>query len=206
MIKGVSLFANVGIGEFYLKDINIDIVLANEILKKRANFYSHIYPNVDMVCGDIRNKNIFDVLVKKFFEKGCDFLLATPPCQGMSIAGKMDINDERNRLVIDLIEFIKITRPSNILIENVVGILNFSIRMNNGEKILIKDYIINSLEGMGYFVNYSILDACDYDTPHFRKRVIFLISKYRLWCFPEKRSKIKSFSLNEAYSYRLLSI
>jgi len=42
MIKGLSLFANVGIAEAYLKDIGIDIVIANEIDEKRAKFYKHI--------------------------------------------------------------------------------------------------------------------------------------------------------------------
>ncbi|AOX43735.1 DNA (cytosine-5)-methyltransferase 1 [Spiroplasma sp. NBRC 100390] len=190
MIKGASLFSNVGIDEFYLNDADIEIVLANELLKKRADFYSHIYPNVDMICGDITDKNIFKLLVDKFIENECDFLLATPPCQGMSIAGKMNKNDERNKLIIQVIEFIKKTRPANIIIENVTGLLKFPIWINKNQKILIKDYIINSLESIGYYVNYGILDAADYDTPHFRKRAIFLISKYKLWEFPEKKNHI----------------
>ena len=44
MINGISLFANVGIGETYFKEHNINICVANELLEKRAKFYSHLYP------------------------------------------------------------------------------------------------------------------------------------------------------------------
>ena len=42
MIKGLSLFANVGIAETYLKEVGVDIVVANELLKERAEFYKHL--------------------------------------------------------------------------------------------------------------------------------------------------------------------
>ena len=42
-LNGLSLFANVGIAEAYLKDVGIDIVLANEIDEKRARFYQEVY-------------------------------------------------------------------------------------------------------------------------------------------------------------------
>ena len=38
-LNGLSLFSNVGIAEAYLKDVGIDVVLANEIDEKRAKFY-----------------------------------------------------------------------------------------------------------------------------------------------------------------------
>ena len=48
MIKGLSLFANVGVAETYLKDVGVDIVVANELLPDRARFYEHLYPNCQM--------------------------------------------------------------------------------------------------------------------------------------------------------------
>ena len=43
MINGISLFANVGIGETYLKEKGINICVSNELIEKRADFYSHLY-------------------------------------------------------------------------------------------------------------------------------------------------------------------
>lgn len=189
MIYGCSLFSNVGIDETYFEKNGIKMVLANELINKRCEFYKYLYPDAEMVCGDITQSSIFDILVKKYKEKGCKFLIATPPCQGMSQAGKMDENDIRNRLIIDTIQFIKETLPDNILIENVPGILKFSINVN-GKYVKIIDYISSELSKLKYFINYSVLDAADYGTPQYRRRAIFLISKYKKWEFPEKQPLI----------------
>ena len=124
-MKGISLFSNVGIGETYLNKCGIDIVLANEFIPKRAEFYSYLYPNTNMVCGDITNKQIFDYLVNESLKQNIEFLIATPPCQGMSVAGKMDKNDKRNSLIVYAIEFIKKVQPNYIIIENVPAFLKF---------------------------------------------------------------------------------
>lgn len=188
-IKGTSLFSNVGISETYFQRNGIDIVLANELIQKRCDFYSHLYPNSEMICGDITDEKVFNELVKKHKEYGCDFLIATPPCQGMSVAGKMDKDDPRNGLIIQVVNFIKETKPSNIIIENVPGILKFSISVN-GKTFLILDYIKENLEPLGYIINYSILDAADYNTPQFRKRALFLISNIKKWEIPLKYKQI----------------
>lgn len=188
-IKGVSLFSNVGIAETYIQNHKIDIVVANELLEKRAKFYKEIHKNCDMVCGDITNKYIFNEILSKSQEYKCDFLIATPPCQGMSIAGKMDENDPRNSLIKYVIEFIKKLKPSNIIIENVQGMLKTYLFID-GNKIKIIDYIKKELSPLGYFINYDIVDCAYYETPQSRKRAIFLISKINRWEFPLKKEKI----------------
>lgn len=187
-IKGCSLFTNVGIDETYFGLHNINMVLGNELLQERCEFYKSLYPDNEIICGDITDENVFNTMVSKYKEKGCDFLIATPPCQGMSVAGKMDPNDKRNLLITQTVEFIRRTQPTYIIIENVPGILKFSITIND-RKIKIVDYIKDNLTPLGYYINYGILDAADYDTPQYRKRAIFLISKKRKWEFPKKSNK-----------------
>lgn len=189
MINGISLFANVGIGETYLKEKGINICVSNELIKKRCDFYSHLYPESKMICGDITNTEIFNQLVNLYEDNECDFLMSTPPCQGMSVAGKMKKEDPRNSLIIYTIEFIKKTRPSNIIIENVPQMLKFSILVND-EEIKIIDYIHKELEPLGYYINAGVLDSADYGTPQTRKRAIILISNIEKWQFPKKMKKI----------------
>ena len=44
-------------------------------------------------------KEIFDLVKKETLKNNCKFLIATPPCQGMSSLGKKDYEkDERNYL------------------------------------------------------------------------------------------------------------
>ena len=57
-LNGLSLFANVGVAETYLKDIGVDIKVANELEPKRAKFYEHLYPSTNMIIGDVTNKEI----------------------------------------------------------------------------------------------------------------------------------------------------
>lgn len=56
-----------------------------------------------MICGDILDEEVYSSLVSTIPEK-IDFLLASPPCQGMSVAGKnrtleQMCQDERNFLI-----------------------------------------------------------------------------------------------------------
>ena len=188
-MNAVSLFANVGIAETYLHNHNVNVVVANELIKKRADFYKELYPNCNMIQGDITHQNIYNKVLEEAKQKKCDFLLATPPCQGMSIAGKMREDDPRNSLIKYVVKFIKDLSPTYIIIENVPGILKTYIYANN-QKIKIVDYIKNELIKLNYYINYQIVDTADYGTPQTRKRAIFLISKNNIWNFPKKEKKI----------------
>ena len=48
-MKVLSLFANIGVAEAYLSEIGVDVVLANELIERRAKLYSQIYPNTRMI-------------------------------------------------------------------------------------------------------------------------------------------------------------
>lgn len=189
-MNGVSLFANVGIGETYTPLHGVHIKVANELLKDRAVFYEKMYPDVTMICGDITDPDIFKEIVQKSLQENVDFVLATPPCQGMSNAGQKKLKDERNLLIIDAVEAIKAISPSFVIIENVPSILKTDIEVN-GKIISITAYIKSELE-KEYSINYKIIDAADYGTPQIRKRAIFLLTKHKYgeWKFPKKQERI----------------
>ena len=196
MIKGTSLFCNVGIAETYLEKNGIDIVVANELLQDRSDFYKFSYPKTNIIVGDISDDKIFNEIVKKSKEEKIDFLLATPPCQGMSVAGKMDENDPRNTLIIKAVEFIKLVNPKTAIIENVPTMLKTSILVN-GEKIKIVDYIKKELSNI-YDISFNILNAADYGTAQDRKRTIVLLSRIGKWELPSKK---KTITVEEAIGY-----
>ena len=41
-----------------------------------------------MITGDILNQDIFDKVVNESIKNNCEFLIATPPCQGIVLQGK----------------------------------------------------------------------------------------------------------------------
>ena len=96
-VIGLSLFSGGGIAETYFEEIGIHIAVANELLPERARFYQHTHPQTKMICGDITDDVIFDNVLYEAKEAKATFLLATPPCQGMSTLGKREyISDKRN--------------------------------------------------------------------------------------------------------------
>ncbi len=187
-IAGASLFSNIGIAETYLKKYGIDIVIANELLEKRSEFYKFCHPETNVITGDITDNKIFNKIVEESIKNNVEFLLATPPCQGMSVAGKMDEQDPRNSLIIKAVEYIKKVNPKNVIIENVPTMLKTSIFVN-GEKIKIVDYIKNELSN-DYKISFNVLNAADYGTPQTRNRTIVLMSQYGEWKLPKKQKQI----------------
>ena len=191
-LNGLSLFSNVGIAEAYLKDVGIDVVLANEIDEKRAKFYQEVYSDTHMICGDITNQIVRDEIVKEAIQKNVEFIIATPPCQGMSEAGLRLEFDPRNQLIFYAVDVIKKVRPKFVLLENVPKQLTTKIEYN-GEVILIPEYIKRELGADYSFNKETLVMAKDYGVPQLRERNIFLLVKKGLgyiWEFPQKQQEI----------------
>ena len=190
-INALSLFASAGIGEFYLKTIGVNVKVANELLKSRSDIYEQLYPKSKMICGDITESETYKTIIKKAKKEQCKLIIATPPCQGMSVAGKMDTNDPRNKLIISVIDAIIDLDADFALIENVIGMLKFVIKVD-GQWIKITDYILSKLDST-YNISFNIVNVADHGTPQSRKRAIILISKRNLkinWEIPDKEKHI----------------
>jgi DNA (cytosine-5)-methyltransferase 1 len=203
-LKAVSLFSGVGLAETYLKDLGIDVVVANEIDKERAKFYTHLYPNVNMIIGDITSSKIQEEIIENCKKNSVNILMATPPCQGMSLAGKRDPMDQRNQLIYYAIKIIKEITPEYIFLENVPQLLKTKIKIDN--KIMtIPEYIHNQLDELYYFAEQNIVSAKDFQVPQMRKRNIFLLSRKDLkytWEMPKPKGSI---TLKDAI-YKLPSV
>lgn len=187
-INALSLFANVGVAEAYLKDIGIDVIIANELDSRRVAFYKHVYPDVFVVEGDICDKKIQNKIVKYAQKNDVDLIMATPPCQGMSTAGKMDNKDERNALICQAVEVIKKIHPKYVFLENVPQQLKTKI-FHNHKMVLIPEYVKEELGNEYVFNNDNIIDAVDYGIPQYRERAIMLLVRKDLkkrWEFPTK--------------------
>lgn len=185
-MRGLSLFAGAGIGETYLSSCGIDIIVANEIVEKRADLYKALSPKCKMICGDITNEDVFRMVVNS--AKGIDFLIASPPCQGMSIAGKNRCNetmltDDRNYLINYVIEAIEELSPRYILIENVPALLRLKLPYKG--KLYTVVEILTEKFGGSYNVDSKVVDASDYGVPQTRLRAIIkMFPKDEEWKWP----------------------
>jgi len=171
-LKCLSLFSNAGIAEAYFEKIGVEVVLANELLEERAKFYKHLYPHADMVAGDITCDSVRAEIVRKAKKLAVDFVIATPPCQGMSRHGKRDAFDERNQLIYYAIDVIKKVQPKFVLLENVPRQLVTQID-HKGKRVLIPEYIKEELEPKYRISPETIFNSADFGVPQSRKRCIF---------------------------------
>ncbi len=190
-MKGFSLFSSAGIGETYLKDCGVEITTANELIERRANLYKTLYPNCDMICGDITDRGIFERVIASAV--GSEFLLASPPCQGMSVAGKNRgqkamSNDPRNYLINCVFEAIERVKPRYVLIENVPMLLRFKLHYKGEPHTVVE--ILNDKFGKDYQIDGKVIDAADYGVPQTRLRAIIkMYPKKSFWPWPKKVSR-----------------
>lgn len=201
MYKGVSLFSSAGIDEYFLNDIGFNVIIANEKIKDRADLYKKMYPKCKMICGDITSSHVFKKLENEIGKHNIDFLIATPPCQGVSLAGKNKsleqmTTDDRNQLILKAIEIIKIANPKVILIENVPRYKNLYLSYN-GELHTVEDILKKELKN--YILKVEVISATDFGVPQKRERVIFRLYKKDVnWELPKKEKEI---TLREAIEH-----
>lgn len=190
--KAVSLFASAGVAETYFEKHGIEVKVASELLKERADLYNKLYPSVNMIQGDITNESIYKKVISLSKKAGCNFLLATPPCQGMSTAGLMKEDDPRNRLILVVIDAIKALKPQFAIIENVPEILTTRIEYK-GEWRLIDDILHTELGSNYYFNERKVVNAMNYGVAQSRERCVYLLSEKKTgvkWEFPTPSKKI----------------
>ena len=123
--------------------------------------------------GDIREV-LPDPWLRSWLKRhpvGVDLLVAGPPCQGFSCAGKACPDDERNSLVHDAVRVIDIVRPRIAIIENVPGMLE-------RHADLIREIGLGlSHRGKsrpGYYVYTELVRAEPLGVPQTRRRLLFV--------------------------------
>lgn len=200
-IVAVSMFSGGGIAETFFEQIGIHVAVANELLPERASFYEYTHPQTEMICGDISQTEIFDELIRKGKKAGAKFLLATPPCQGMSTLGRKDYQkDDRNSLIKYVIKAIDELDPNYVLIENVPkfikllydgdGTTYFSDTAKSEKPYHIVE-LLQKIFVSKYKVEMKLVNAMNYGVPQSRPRIIIKLYKNNLsWPWPEEEEHI----------------
>ena len=101
-----------------------------------------------------------------------DIICGGFPCQAFSIAGaRRGFEDTRGTLFFEICRFASILRPKYLFLENVRGLLN-----HDGGATF--ETIIRTLDGLGYDVEWQILNSKNFGVPQNRERV-FIIGHLR---------------------------
>ena len=97
---------------------------------------------------------------------GVDLLIAGPPCQGFSTAGKRVLDDERNHLLTLTSELAVRISPKVLVVENVPGVLA-------GEHAKYWMEMNTRMRSAGYRTNTIRCQTSDLGMAQLRKRVLF---------------------------------
>ena len=181
-IKTVSLFSGAGGLDIGAIMAGAHIIFANDMMKEACMSYS---TNI----GDhIVNGDINSVMDRLDGIENVDMVIGGPPCQGFSVAGKMDVNDKRSQLIWSYVKVISKVKPKAFIMENVkaLGLL---------EKWKpIREKLLSELRHLGYSVNFMILNASDYDVPQARERIFVVGIKGNCNNVPNWEEMIKHYS------------
>jgi DNA (cytosine-5)-methyltransferase 1 len=97
-----------------------------------------------------------------------NILLAGFPCQAFSIIGdRKGFEDTRGTLFFDIARILKAKRPEGFVLENVK-----QLRGHDGGNTLRT--ILNTLNELGYDVQFNILNALDFGLPQKRERIFIV--------------------------------
>jgi DNA (cytosine-5)-methyltransferase 1 len=163
----VELFAGGGgLGEGFAQ-AGFAIVAAVELDRDAAQSYRVNHPGTVVLEADATKVTAQQIARFAPASAHATAIIAGPPCQGYSLAGKREAADERNRLfgaVVDLAHELKVRF---VVIENVPG-------MRDVDGTSFSADACSELRRAGYAVKVELLRACDYGVPQLRRRVIFL--------------------------------
>ncbi len=179
----VSLFSSAGVGCYGFKKEGFYCIATVELLEKRLKIQSYnkkcVYES-GYICGDMTKQETKDKVFAElnmwkrgFHVTDLDVLIATPPCQGMSVANHKKKKDEivRNSLVVESIKMVHQIKPKFFIFENVRAFLTSVCTDVDGEVKSIKEAIEMNLGGL-YNILYKVVNFKDYGNPSSRTRTL----------------------------------
>ncbi|MFP6261390.1 DNA cytosine methyltransferase [Helicobacter pylori] len=181
----ISLFSGAGVGCYGLLEEGFECVATNEILEKRLNIqrinrkckFDESYISGDIKKPETKEKILKQIgfYSKKFGNDRVDLVVATPPCQGMSVANHKKKNDEikRNSLVIESVDLIKQIKPRFFILENVPSFYKTGCIDKNDNLLEIGSMIEQNLSG-DYMLYDEVINFKNFGANSSRTRTLVI--------------------------------
>lgn len=166
-MKFVDAFAGIGGFRMAMEEYGHECSLTIEYDDKAQKAYTSIWGSGNEWFDDIQKLKTEDI-------PDFDVLCGGFPCAKFSIAGDrkgFESDDPRAFMFFELARIAKDKKPKYLLFENVKGLLNH----DNGRSFAI---IINTLDELGYDVEWQLVNAKDFGYPVLRERV-FIVGHLR---------------------------
>ena len=161
-LSAVSLFSGAGGMDVGFTNAGFNVVFANDINRDACNTFN-LNHGIESHCGDLR---AFNETLTGF--GGVDLVYGGPPCQGFSVAGKMDPHDERSQLIWSFMDTVEQLSPAAFVCENVKALAV------NTRWQLVRDELIEKSKSLGYSTALVLLNSSSFGVTQARERM-FLI-------------------------------
>ncbi|GAA7830105.1 hypothetical protein HpCOL21_00040 [Helicobacter pylori] len=181
----ISLFSGAGVGCYGFLEEGFECIATNETLEKRLNIQrinNKCKFDEGYICGDIKELEIKERILKRieFYSKNfgndrIDLVVATPPCQGMSVANHKKKNDEikRDSLVVESIDLIKQIKPRFFILENVPSFYKTGCIDKNDNLLEIGSMIEQNLSG-DYMLYDEVINFKNFGANSSRTRTLVI--------------------------------
>lgn len=167
-----DIFSGVGGLSLGLQQSGFNVAVAVEIDELTGRYAQYNLPTTAVLYGqsrgNVRSPNLTGDSLKAISGRKKDVTLISggPPCQGFSLAGRMDTKDPLNGLVSHFATLVLEVMPRAFLLENVPGITRGdSQALRRALRRLSQDYVITEPEHLW---------AHDFGVPQARERVFVL--------------------------------
>jgi DNA (cytosine-5)-methyltransferase 1 len=138
-----------------------DVVFANDIDAVAVQTHRELSHARVAVAGDVNKLDLGPAM-------GAEVVIGGPPCQGFSVAGKMDPHDARSRHVWTFLSLVSRIKPKAFVMENVRNLYD------NDRWSELREDLLGAARMLGYSTRLSLLNAADFGTAQDRNRM-FLI-------------------------------
>jgi DNA (cytosine-5)-methyltransferase 1 len=166
----VEIFSGVGGMGLGFEQAGFNVVSAFDIEQRNVDTYKRNFQHTKAHVADLSECNGADIRkLSELGERNIDVLFGGPPCQGFSVGGVQDVNDDRNTLVYDFARLVRQLQPTYFVMENVAGLM-----MAHAKPVL--ESLVRRLKLAGYSIvtPIKILDASEFGVPQRRRRVFIL--------------------------------
>lgn len=180
----VTLFSSAGVGCHGFQMEGYRCIATNEIIERRMQVqrcnhkceYDSGYIVGD-ITSDVIKQRIYSE-IRKWKHKGndrVDVIIATPPCQGISVINhkKNDKEINRNSLVVESVEIIRQINPRFFIFENVMAFQKTLCITPDGRTVPIGEYVREVL-GKDYVISGRILNFMNYGSNSSRTRTLMI--------------------------------
>lgn len=169
----IDLFSGCGGFSYGFQNAGFHIIAGVDNEQSALNTFKYNHENSEIFNLDLFKDESIEQIANYAMEKGgVDLIIAGPPCQGFSLTGSRDKNDERNKLFYSVFSLAEKLgelghKPKAIIIENVPGLA--TLYKGKAKKDIEKQFKLH-----GYVQNSQVLYAPDYGVPQIRKRLFFV--------------------------------